>query len=125
MSTRGDRKTSTKKNLTTKGLHGCKTKAASRRGLFNTVERMAQSISRKISAAVDSISLANGGLGYKPSFEQLENRQMLAVLTGIVPNHWIKYDSSNANPNDVDVIALAGTTSAGVTIDVTETDGGG
>src|SRR5437773_8554925 len=104
MSTRGDRKTSTKKNLTTKGLHGCKTKAASKRGLFNTVERMAQSIGRKISAAVDSISLSNGGLGYKPSFEGLEPRQMLSAVAGILPGGQVLYDSSAANPNDVNDI---------------------
>src|ERR1041385_3007647 len=101
MSTRGDRKTSTKKNLTTKGLHGRKAKAASKRGLLNTVEKMAQSISRKISAAVDSISLSNVGLSHKPAFEGLEQRQMLSVT--LANNEWTYVDSANGDPQDVDV----------------------
>src|SRR5689334_4042068 len=110
MSTRGDRKTGTKKNLNTKALHGRKGKA-SKRGLLNTVEKMATSISRKISAALDSLSV--GGLTHRPAFEGLEPRQMLSTAS-LTTNQFSVLDGGGATATDAWGVA-AGTT-AGVTV---------
>jgi len=59
----------------------------------------------------------------RPTFEGLEARQMLATVP-LTAGQFMLYDSTNANPDDVDIIAVGNNTSATVTVTVNSTDGG-
>jgi hypothetical protein len=76
---------------------------------FDTV---LQEVRTRLSALIPASPVATD----KPTFEMLETRQLLAANPLVNAGDYVIYDSTNADPQDVDIVALAtGTTGLGAT----------
>ena len=110
MSNRGDRNGARKINKVVRPSTRLARRA--KRNLLSGFETVLQDVRARLSALIPAAPLITP----RPAFEMLEARQLLAANPLVNPGDYVIYDSANADPNDVDIIALAtGTTGLGPT----------
>ena len=99
MSNRGDRNGARKNRNVVR--------PSTRRNLLSGFDAVLQDVRARLSALIPASPVATA----RPTFEMLETRQLLTASPMVAAGDYVVYDSTNGDPQDVDIVALAtGTT---------------